>query len=456
MKKDNRLYTKFIAGTLFPLHEHLKGHNTIAIRERLERSESWPVDKIDRLRLRRLRAFLENIKDEVPYFRSLFRQLDFEPCLLDTLEDIRRLPLLSKELIRSHHEELKSDKSKKLIEQKTSGSSGDPLTFWVDRDRISYDISARWRAMRWWGVDIGDPEIVVWGSPIEVRAQDYLRRLRDKLFRTRLLPIININTNNLDSYLNEIHSRKPVMMFGYPSALVRLAQRAIERSLDMSHIGARVIFVTSEVLKPHWREIIEETFGCPTANEYGARDAGYIASECPYGSMHIAAENILVEILDEKLEPLPFGRVGEVIVTNFASKSFPFIRYRTGDLASLSCKACSCGRGLPVIEKVCGRSNDCLVAEDGSYVHDSALNYIIRGLKGVYLYQIVQEGKKKVRVSVVGSKEFGKEAESIIRDCYRNLLGTNMDIVVEKVDTIHSSASGKFRHVVNNLTDAGS
>ena len=126
--------------------------------------------------------------------------------------------------------------------------------------------------------------------------------------------------------------------------------------MQLRNIGLKAIFCTGEVLYDHQRELISETFGVPVANGYGARDAGFIAHECPAGKMHIAAEHVIVEILDESGQSVPKGEVGEIVITNLDGYAMPFIRYKTGDLGALADEQCPCGRGLPLMKEI-GRAS---------------------------------------------------------------------------------------------------
>ena len=109
------------------------------------------------------------------------------------------LPLLDKATIRAHTEAMKHPQAQGLARFNTGGSSGEPLIFFIGKERVSHDVAAKWRATRWWGVDIGDPEIVVWGSPIELGSQDRVRAWRDRLMRTELLPAFEMNEAKLDA-----------------------------------------------------------------------------------------------------------------------------------------------------------------------------------------------------------------------------------------------------------------
>ncbi len=200
---------------------------------------------------------------------------------------------------------LKAENAGTLEKFSTGGSSGEPLIFYRGKERVSHDVAAKWRATRWWGVDIGDPEIVVWGSPIELGSQDRMRLLRDKLLRTELLSAFEMSRRQFAQFTQRIRNFRPRMLFGYPSSLALLAEYAISNGYKVDDLGIKVIFVTSERLYEHQRKAIETAFGAPVANGYGGRDAGFIAHQCPHGAMHITAEDIVVEIVGEGGQVLP-------------------------------------------------------------------------------------------------------------------------------------------------------
>jgi phenylacetate-CoA ligase len=447
-----------VSSCLFPLHEKLKHHETVRIRKEMERTQWLSPELMDMLRVERLRAFLSNVDKHVPYFRDLFRNQAFDPASVNGLADLARLPLLSKEIIRANTDQLKSEVAQGLSRFNTGGSSGEPLIFFLGNERVSHDVAAKWRATRWWDVDIGDPEIVVWGSPIELGSQDRVRQMRDSLLRTRLLPAFEMSEAKLDRFVAEIRAMRPRMLFGYPSALAHIALHAEARGQRMNDLGIRVAFVTSEKLYDHQREQISRIFGCRVANGYGGRDAGFIAHECPSGGMHITAEDIIVEIVDDAGNPLPHGQAGEIVTTHLATGDFPFIRYRTGDIGVLDDQLCACGRGLPLLKEIQGRTTDFVVAQDGTVMHGLALVYVVRDLPGVKEFKIVQESLDLTRVFLVADAAFRPESVQTIITGLKRRLGTGVDIQVERVASIPKEASGKFRYIVSKVaaSSAGS
>jgi len=445
------MYTKWVSGVLFPLHEKLKKHTTVQVRADMERSQWWSPAELEKLQLDKLRSFLMEIGQHVPYYRDLFSAIRFEPESISTLEDIQRLPLTGKPEIRANSETLKADNAVGLSRFNTGGSSGEPLIFYIGSQRVSHDVAAKWRATRWWNVDIGDPEIVVWGSPIELGAQDRVRQIRDKLFRTQLLPAFEMSDTKLDQFVETIQQVSPPMLFGYPSALAHIAEYAKKKNIQLDNLGIRVAFVTSERLYDYQREKIEQVFGCPVANGYGGRDAGFIAHQCPEGSMHITAEDIIVEIIDGQGRVLPLGESGEIVVTHLATSDFPFVRYRTGDVGVLSDTFCSCGRGLPVLKEIQGRSTDFLVAKDGTVLHGLALIYILRDLPGIALFKITQESLDLTRVDIVRGDDYVDANEEAIREVFHQRLGNEVQVDIAYCDEIEPEKSGKFRYVISRV-----
>jgi len=448
------LYTPIVSGLLFPLHERLKHHSTVPVRKAMEESQWWNASRLREMQLTRLKALLRHSQAHVPYYRDLFANIGFAPESVTDLADFARLPFLTKADIRAHTEALKADDAQGLARFNTGGSSGEPLIFFIGHERVSHDVAAKWRATRWWGVDIGDPEIVVWGSPIELGGQDRVKALRDQLLRTKLLPAFEMSQAKLDRFIAEIRAIRPKMLFGYPSALAHIAQHAEARGLRMDDLGIKVAFVTSEALYDHQRKQIEHTFGCAVANGYGGRDAGFIAHQCPSGNMHITAEDIIVEIVDDNGKPLPAGKPGEIVVTHLATGDFPFIRYRTGDVGVLDDQPCHCGRGLPLLKEIQGRTTDFLVAQDGTVMHGLALIYILRDLPGVRQFKIIQESRDQTRIQLVTDDALTDALTGKIVSGVKQRLGNGVAVQIERLSEIRKEASGKFRYVVSHVSPA--
>jgi phenylacetate-CoA ligase len=446
------LYTKLVSNVLFPLHEKLKKHDTVRIKESLEKSQWLPLEQLNAMQAKRLQTFVEHLYINVEYYRSVMDQQGLTPADIQSVNDLSKLPFLTKALIQDNFQGLKSKTSGPVNRFNTGGSSGQPLVFLLGNERVSHDVAEKWRATRWWDVDIGDQETVAWGSPIELGSQDKVRLIRDKLFRSELIPAFDMTQDKLLGFIEKIRATKPKMLFGYPSVYDLIAKTASKHKIKLDDLGIKVAFVTSERLYPHQRENIEAVFGCPVANGYGGRDAGFIAHQCPHGGMHLSYEDIIVEIVDTEGVTLPAGQPGEIVVTHLATGDFPFVRYKTGDIATMSDKKCACGRGLPMLEAIEGRTTDFVVAADGTIMHGLALIYILRDLDSIEAFKITQETLTECVVQIVPKhNELAMEQKNDIVQAFKKRLGQEVDILIQEVTEIQPEKSGKYRFVVSKV-----
>lgn len=429
-----------VRNILFPLHEWAKGHSTLAMFDEMERTQWLPVSELRRLQEEKLSDLWRSVRGHVPFYRGLPPETD-----------PRAIPFLTKAVIRANTDAMRAEGAGKLVRFNTGGSTGEPLIFYLGKRRISADVAAKLRATNWWGVDIGEPEVVIWGAPVELNKQDRVRELRDRIFRTKLLSAFDMTEETMFAYLDFIRRFRPRHVFGYPSSIFLLCRHARKMNIRLDDLGVKVVFCTAERLYDHQREIISETFAAPVANGYGSRDAGFIAHECPQGRLHMTAENIVLEIIDAEGNPVAIGETGEMVITHLESHEFPFIRYKTGDIGALSDEHCPCGRGLTVLKSVEGRSTDFIVTPERKVLHGLALIYKVRDTEGVEAFKIVQEDYDLVRLILSVNGNFTPECEVAIRTDWEKRLGGNVRIEVEYRDGIAPEKSGKFRYVESKV-----
>ncbi len=447
----SELHKLLVKRCLFPLQEMLKSHTTFEVLDAMEQLQ-WLDDSVIKERQdQKLKHFIEQSHINTPYYRRNIDARYFNGEGAFRLECFQTLPFLTKSIIRENIDSLKKKTAKNLVKSKTGGSTGNPLSFFIGKNRVSHDIAARWRATHWWRVEMGDSEVVLWGSPIEVGTQDRFKKIRDSLFRSNLLPAFNMSDQNVEKYLRQIKKIKPKMLFGYPSALAYMATYAKKHRIIMRNCSIEVAFVTSEVLYPWQRAIIKEVFSCGVANEYGGREFGFVARECSEEKMHITADDIVVEIIGDDGEVLPVGGEGEIVITHLETEDFPFIRYKTGDVGILSNERCACGLGLPVLEKIVGRSNDLLHAINGARIHPNVVNYILREAAELVHFKVIQKTHDLLSVQLVAEQPLTSEVHDRIVNDFRKILGQEMTVNVDLVEYIKPEKSGKFRYVVNEV-----
>jgi phenylacetate-CoA ligase len=443
---------KWLAWNLiFPMHEWAKGHSTCQLLKEMERVDQLSFTDLQQLQASKLQDLMHYSYTHVPFVRQRMQDAGIGATDIRHKSDLVRLPILRKADIRDHREALRSDVARKLRPFATGGSTGEPLLFDLSLRRISSQVANRQRVYRWWGVSIGDPELAIWGSPIEVTRQDRLRNIRDRLLSTHLLSAFEMDEQTMTRYLDLIESSRCKQIFGYPSAIHTLCLLAQRQGRNLRCLGVKVVFVTSEVLFPYQRELISDTLNCPVANGYGGRDSGFIAHECPQGGMHIMADSMIVEVVDPEGQPVPNGEIGEIVATDLYSHEAPFIRYATGDMGVLSDRRCPCGRALPLLESIEGRSNDSIVTSDGRIMNALALVYPLREVPGVEQFRICQKRVDSIHVQIVRNQSFPPTGEESITTAWRRLFRSPLEVTFEYLPAFPRERSGKFRHVVSEL-----
>ena len=437
---------RLVRRVFYPLHERLKRKPTFQRLAELERSQWLSPELLGEYQFSRLRSLVEFAHAHVPYYRAILDDHGLTPQRLQSPHDLRDFPFLTREIVRTRFDDLRARANLPRVHQRSSGgSTGVPVTVLVDMRRMGFVEAARMRAHRWFDVEVGAREIVLWASPIELTRQDRIRQIRDWWLNSRLLSAFDLGEDGLARYVEVIRRDQPVKMYGYASALFLLAAYFERESLPPPS-RLRAVFTTAEPLFDFQRKIIEAALGCPVGVEYGCRDGGLVALECPEGGLHIAAEGMYVEILDPDAE----GR-GEIVLTNLVSNAFPIIRYRTGDVGSLDPSPCRCGRGLPKLRGVEGRRTDFLVTPGGRVLHALSAIYILREIPAVREFRIVQEAVDHLVVHLVLRQPIGPTEEASMRAQFTALFGPEMRVDIVRADSLPRTASGKFRYVESRV-----
>jgi len=450
----------------WPLSERLCSRDTMRRYRRLLKTQHAPADTLRALQNRKLARSLRSAAAHCPYYARRFDEagLDVNDPNISA-DDLQRLPTLSRAQIRENLDALTWRNCPGGVKPfNTGGSTGEPLQFHVDRFRTSADAAARLRCRTWWGVRPGDVEILLWGAPIELKADDRLRRLRDRMLNQSILNAFDMTRATMDTYLARIRAARPVCLYGYPSSIALLARHALDRRAATPVPGTdrlRAVFVTGEVLADADRDAIATAFGAPVAVEYGSRDGGLTALACEKGRLHIQAENTIFELLDDDDRPVGPGEVGHVTLTHLETFAMPIIRYRNGDLArwpddgdAWNQPLCACGRALPVLAEVRGRVTDQIVRRTAvglRRMHALSLIYVLREVEGLTQFRITQPSLDRLDVAVVADERFTPQSQARVEQGLRRRMGDDVTIAVRRCDRIAPTASGKHACVVSNV-----
>ncbi len=235
----------------------------------------------------------------------------------------------------------------------------------------------------------------------------------------------------------------------YPNPLYQLARAAEQRGLRAYR--PKGIIVGAEKLHDFQRGLLQRVFQAPVFETYGSREFTLIGAECEqHAGLHLTMENLLVEVLDEQGNTTPQGQEGNVVVTDFFNTATPFVRYATGDRAVAGFQHCSCGRGLPLLQKVVGRELDMLETVDGRHLPGEFFPHLLKDHDAVQQFQVVQHQTDVVELKLVVDRHWSPAARTALRDQVQAALGDQTRLAISEVDAIPLTDAGKLRVVVRH------
>ena len=436
---------------IYPLQEKLLHRPTFSYLKSLEKSQWYTREEIEALQLKKLRDLLAIAKAHCPWHSRRIIEAGIDTETL-TFADFTKLPLMTRADAQLHGQEMTwQNVPGGLFRYTTGGSSGQPLIFNFGRLRQASDAAGRIRARRWCGVNVGEPEVYLWGAPVELNKTDRIKRIRDRLLNQLLLNAFEMSPEKMAHYLDAIQKFKPKCIYGYASSVALLASYAKQNGKSLFLPDLKVVCTTGEPVDSEQRALISEVFQVPVANEYGSRDAGFIGHENSHQQMLLLSESNIMEVLDPDGNPVKPGELGEAVMTGLCSEAQPFIRYRTGDMVKLSADTDKDGRGLHVIESVAGRSTDFLIHQNGSVVHALAAIYILRETSGVEQFKIIQHAINEFEILIVSNAFWDSASLAIIEEKFRARFGDACQAHIQLVDQIPPEASGKTRQVISKV-----
>jgi len=316
----------------------------------------------------RLQALIQHCYDNVPYYTKLFNRLNINPADIQCREDLQKLPVLTKQMVRDNYNDLISlDAHKRHYQHgSTGGSTGTPLKFMKDIPTWNMQWASSFRAWEWSGFHVGEKLFTLGGNSLV--NQRKLWTTKD-VFDRVIMRNLKRSSAEVDDVAMQAHYEAfmkyhPVGIRGYGSSLVIFA-RYIEKN-NLPVYPLKLVMTTGEILMPEYRETLERVFRCKVMDEYGAGDGGIDAHECIYhDGMHLSEERCVVEIADKDGNVLPDGQIGHVLTTDLGNFVFPFLRYSVGDMAYIKPGKCPCGRQSRVLGQVIGRAGKLLYNKQG-------------------------------------------------------------------------------------------
>jgi len=387
----------------------------------LNNSQYWSKNELEALQEERLKILINYVYNNVPYYRKIMKNNKLIPDDFKNINDISKFPIQTKENIRKGIREgsliSTSIDTSKLIYSSSSGSTGEPLQFYIDKVCNSINKATGIRAWQWMGFELGDKILRINYLPRD----NIKKRLQDKFSNNRYIQINILDKKEIHNIIKNLNTFKPKVLRCYPEPLYRIAKYIQENYIDIVNIP--IVSTTGSKIFNHQRELIEQVH-----------------------SYHSAMEYAITEIVDENDYPTKKGRH---ITTDLWNMACPFIRYDSGDILFLTDEKCLCGRELLRIEEVFGRESEVIITPDKNNLYVPAIVGFMQDYKGVDQFQLVQIDFDKIIMKLKINDKYNTSEECDILSLINSLIGGKMTIKIEYVDCIPLLHNGKPRIIEN-------
>lgn len=416
---------------------------------KLGKSQRKSPYELEKLQEKRLKNLIQHAYNKVNYYRKLFDRTGIKPEHIKTIQDLVRIPITTRKELQAlpKREIIARDIDlSRCFDLHSSGSTGIPLVIFLGiREIISRGLFYR-RMFSENGCRFMDKnKTMIITNPQHFRISkiwfNYLGILQEKYISTLEEP---------QKQLKVILEFKPQIIRGVASSLKNLAIEIQKKRIK--GINPRLIFSTAELMSKQDREFITSIFKAELFDYYSCHECGIIAWECKeHLGHHIDIENVIVEFIKEDGTYAKTGEEGEVVITSLDSYTMPFIRYKIGDIGVPSDERCPCGRTLPLIKRILGRSNDYFILPNGKKVYFYFLRQALRDIMEVGQFQMIQQRKDKVRINIVKNDDFSLKTIVKIKENCKVILGNDVELAINIVEKINNSGCGKLQDIKSEL-----
>jgi phenylacetate-CoA ligase len=422
----------------------------------LEESQWWSIDKLKEYQDEKLRNLISHAYKNVPYYREIFNQNRIKPEDIRTSNDLVKLPILTKDIIRENFPDkivIGNEEDRQDGMWTTGGSTGEPLKFYADMQANNFAWTAFFRFFRWHGYEWGDM-ISIFFRPFSLKdEQPLLYRYLDRL-KKGIVPNVKyydgsrLSDSDLALVVEDLIKSETRILRGYPSALTRLAEYCRYKRVTLR---PKFITTTGETLFGWQRDELKKQFYCNVFDQYGCAEIMGVSFECGNGDgLHVTSEHCIVEVVDKNGNILPPGDKGILLLTDLDNYKMPFIRYMVGDEGSIKDERCGCGRNLPLMDNIIGRECDMIRGINGRVAHGLFFVTLLQDSHwfdrfGVRDFEVVQREKDSITLTLACKNKPGvNDIDEFIKLC-QNYFG-NMKVELSFVDEIPRTQAAKRRY----------
>lgn len=417
----------------------------------------WPLERLQEIQNRRIQGIVSYAYKNVPYYREVIDRLGISPAALSTAKDLARLPILEKKQLLDSSARFMplGFRPETCLRVNSSGTAGRSKSIYQDRKALfralAHGQRQRHVLARFVGRSAGYREMTV------VRSNSVQEQIREFYeanswtpkhldLKRQLLPIIGVS---LEEQANRINRFGPSVIRGYGSYLGALFRQAHKRNIALRPPVA--IVFGGDAMPEVDKQLIEQEFGVPVLSTYQAVEALRIGFQCEHRrGFHLSMDDVAIRVVDDHGNDVEPGGRGHLLISNLTNRATVLLNYRLGDIVTLGESSCSCGRSLPTIERIDGRSDDLITLAGGDPLHALAVLEKLQGVAGVVQVQVVQETLGRFLIRAIGTSISAREsaAAELVANL-RSVVG-HAEVSVDWVEDLPRSSGGKVKAVISN------
>jgi len=389
---------------------------------------------------------IRHCEKNVEFYRRVFQEQGIRSEEIRSLEDIRKLPIVKKEDVFDYQDQFAADDLERYNAHlvRTTGTTGTPLRIWWDRDVEVIELCCQWRHYSWMGYRLGDAfadiRNVIIGMSENYRWNWKCRGLE--------ININKVNEDNLHKIVESMAKHKVKFWRGHAEAIFKLC--SLLDKIDQTESKPDYIILLGEGLAPEKREFIDNWLGKRACDNYGLMEHTALICQCPEGGNHVCSEYGIVEILCDDGSPALPGEEGRIVATGLHNRAFPLLRYDTGDFAVASDKVCVCGRSLPLVERIIGRTGDYVLNAHGEWKYGLSLS-VVDVENEIRKSQIVQDAPGELKFYFVPTRYYTENIKAKILERIAFVMGPGMKVTFHPVEELPYKQGVKTKYVICKL-----
>lgn len=414
----------------------------------------WLSSKeIEKLQNKKFIRIINHAYHNVPYYHKIMKKYRLRPGDFHSINDLKKMPILTKDVIRENFEDFFA-KNYQLYGgriNKTSGSTGSPISIRLSKTTLAMELANTIRHSSWMGYNPKNDKMVIFRPPPSVinGSANFGLRSEYKMDSNSLfLTTYNLSDEVCNHHVKNLLLFKPRIVYGTPSALFLIAKFILKHNIEIN--GIKGVKTASETLYKSHRNTIGEAFNSDVFDWYGQGEFVASCCECNEHNYHINAEFGYFEFINDG-EAVSTGEEGEIVVTNFVNKSMPLIRYLPGDIGIPSDDECNCGRKLPIIKSIKGKTREIVICKNGKRIHGEFFTRVFESQYWIKESQIIQENYQRIRIILSLNREPSFEEKREIIKNIKKVVGLNTEIIFDYVKEISPTKAGKRHFIISKV-----